>query len=85
MNLTNLNFFSDAQLKERLGGTSATPDQLAEALQINSKARIRALKIGFLVLSGLALLAILPCRWLPDYKPGGVPTGQAAGTTGKGR
>jgi len=58
---------------------------LAEALQINSEARIRALKIGFLVLSGLAMLVIWPCRWLPDYKPGGVPIGQAAGTTGKGR
>src|SRR5262245_4643956 len=59
VNLTNLNFFSDNQLKERLAGTSATPDQLAEALRINAEARIRALKVGFLVLSGLALLATL--------------------------
>jgi MFS family permease len=68
VNLTNLNFFSDAQLKERLSSTSATPQQLEEALKINAEARIRALKIGFLVLSGLALLAIFPCRWLPEYK-----------------
>jgi MFS family permease len=76
VNLTNLNFFSDNQLKERLANTTATPEQLAEALRINAEARIRALKVGFLVLSGLALLAILPCRWLPDYKPGEVPSGQ---------
>jgi MFS family permease len=79
MNLTNLNFFSDAQLKERLASTSATSEQFDEALRINAEARIRALKIGFLCLSGLALLAILPCRWLPDYKPGDIPGGQPVG------
>jgi MFS family permease len=73
VNLTNLNFFSDAQLKERLGATSATPEQLSEALRINSEARIQALKTGFLVLSALALIALLPCRWLPDYRPGAEP------------
>jgi MFS family permease len=76
VNLTNLNFFSDNQLKERLAGTSATPEQLAEALRINAEARIRALKTGFLVLSGLALLAIFPCWWLPTYKPGEIPSDQ---------
>jgi hypothetical protein len=75
-NLNNLNFFSDNQLKERLGSTTATPAQLDEALDINREARIRALKTGFLVLSGLALLAVLPCRWLPTYKPGEIPSDQ---------
>src|SRR5262249_9787895 len=54
VNLTDLNFYSDNQLKDRLASTSATSDQLVEALRINSEARTRALKIGFLVLSGLA-------------------------------
>jgi MFS family permease len=76
VNLSNLNFFSDNQLRERLANTTATSAQLDEALRINAEARIRALKIGFLVLSGLALLAILPCRWLPQYKPGEIPAGQ---------
>ena len=80
VNLTNLNFMSDAQLKERLKSTSATEEQMDEALRINAEARIRALKIGFLCLSGLALLALLPCRWLPDYRPGGAPGGQRART-----
>jgi MFS family permease len=76
VNLTNLNFFSDSQLKERLASTSATPEQLAEALRINAEARTRALKIGFLMLSALALVALVPCNWLPDYKPGEIPSGQ---------
>ena len=74
MNLTNLNFFSDAQLKERLAGKTATPEQLAEALAINAEAPTRALKIGFLALSGPAQLAIFPCSWLPDHKPGEIPS-----------
>ena len=74
LNLTNLNFFSDAHLKERLAGKTATPEQMAEALAINAEARTRALKIGFLAMSGLALLAIFPCSWLPDHKPGEIPS-----------
>jgi MFS family permease len=73
VNLTNLNFLSDNQLKERLANTSSTPEQLAEALRINGEARTRALKIGFLILSGLALLAIIPAGGLPNYKPGELP------------
>lgn len=76
VNLTNLNFFSDTQLKERLAGTTATPEQLDEALRINADARIRALKVGFMCLSGLALLALLPCRWLPDYRSHEIPADQ---------
>src|SRR5262249_20515919 len=74
INLTNLTFFSDAQLKDRLSEplseTSATTEQLDEALRINALARTRALKTGFLILSGLALLALVPCSWLPNYRPG---------------
>jgi hypothetical protein len=69
VNLTNLNFMSDAVLRDRLKDTTATPEQFDEALRINADARVRALKIGFLVLSSLALLAIVPCGWLPGRKP----------------
>ncbi len=71
VNLYNLNFLSDEQLKERLSHTSATPSEMTEALAVNAEARIRALKIGFLILCALAMLAIVPCRWLPAYKPAG--------------
>jgi MFS family permease len=77
VNLSNLNFMSDNQLKERLGNTSATPEQLDEALRINGDARIRSLKIGFLCLSGIACLALLPCRWLPAYRPGEIPSDES--------
>jgi MFS family permease len=82
VNLTNLNFFSDNQLRERLASTTATSAQVDEALHINADARIRALKTGFLVLSGLALLALFPCRWLPTYKPGEIPIARPSGGDG---
>jgi MFS family permease len=77
-NLENINFIRNEQLKERLQQTPATPEKVDEAVRINTESRLRALKIGFLVLSGLALLAILPCGWLPDYRPGEIPSGQPA-------
>ena len=67
--LDNINFISNEQLVERLSQTTATPEQVDEAVRINSETRLRSLKIGFLVLSGFALLAILPCAWLPDLLP----------------
>ena len=67
VNLTNLNFMRDTAIKDILGNTTATAEQMAEALRINGEARIKALKIGFLLMSGLSLLAILPCSWLPGY------------------
>lgn len=73
VDLTNLNFFSDVQFQDRLGNTSATSSQMEEALTINAQARIRALKVGFMCLSCLAVLALLPCRWLPAYRPGEIP------------
>jgi MFS family permease len=73
VNLSNLNFLSDLQLKDRLSNTSATAEEFDEALRINAEARIQSLKIGFLCLSGLALVALLPCRWLPSYRPGEIP------------
>ncbi|MBA4029312.1 MAG: MFS transporter [Planctomyces sp.] len=72
INMGNMNFFSDVQVKERLAGTSATPEEVTEALAINAVARTRAIKTGFLILSGLSLLAIFPCTWLPSYRPGDI-------------
>src|SRR5262249_24571241 len=41
VNLTNMNFFSDEQLTQRLASTTANPAQLGEALRINADARTR--------------------------------------------
>jgi MFS family permease len=84
VNLSNLNFMSDTQLEERLGGVGVSQLQVTEALQINREARMRALKTGFLVLSCVALLALVPCRWLPAYRPHEIP-GEANGRANRGR
>ena len=74
VDLDSINFLSNTRLEERLKSTTATPEQVAEAIDINERARLRALKIGFFALGGLSLLAIFPSRMLPDYKPGEVPS-----------
>jgi MFS family permease len=70
VDLDSINFLNNDQLKERFEATSATPEQIAEAVTINSETRLRALQIGFFVLASMALFAIVPCGWLPDYRPG---------------
>ena len=69
-NLDNINFINNDQLKTRLEATSASPEQVDEAVRINSESRLRALKTGFLTLAGISLLALIPCSWLPNYRPG---------------
>ena len=45
--------------------TTATPEQLAEAVEIITTARLLALKVSFFALAGLALLAYFPAGALP--------------------
>lgn len=71
--LDNINFVTNDQLLESLDNTSATPAQVAEAVAINTSARLLALKYAFLILAGLALLAIVPSLGMPNYAPGNVP------------
>lgn len=73
VDLDHINFLSNIRLEERLKTTTATPEQVTEALRINEDARLRALKIAFFALGSVALLAIFPSRRLPDYRPGEVP------------
>jgi MFS family permease len=75
VDLGSINFLSNDRLKERFEAISAAPEQITEAVNINSETRLRALKIGFFVLASMALLAIVPCGWLPDYRPGEIPPG----------
>ena len=74
VDLNSINFLSNTRLEERLKSTTATPEQVTEAININEGARLRALKIAFLALGALSLLAIFPSQVLPDYKPGEVPS-----------
>lgn len=73
LNLDNINFISNDRLKTVLEGTSATPAQVTEAVRVNTESRLRALKIGLLIMAGVALLAIFPAGRLPNYIPGEVP------------
>jgi hypothetical protein len=84
VDLDNINFLSNDRLEERLKSTTATPEQVAEAVRINTEARLQALKIAFFILAGVALLAVFPSGRLPDYRPGEVPSGQPQGIAERG-
>jgi MFS family permease len=73
VNLDNINFISNDQLLAVMESTTATPAQVEEAVRINEEARLRALQDSFLILAGVALLAIIPALGLPKYTPGEVP------------
>jgi MFS family permease len=68
LDLDNINFLSNERLKERLAETTATAEQVEEAVRINTEERLRALKIAFFILGCVALLAIFPSRLLPNYR-----------------
>ncbi|MGB7161150.1 MAG: MFS transporter [Tepidisphaeraceae bacterium] len=70
INLDNVNFVSNTHLEDVLEQTTATPEQVDEAVLINEGARLRALKAGFVILAGIALLAIFPASALPRRIPG---------------
>ncbi len=67
-NVDRVDFISDAQLKDRLAATSATPTEVEELARINQVARINALQASFLLLALICLLAIFPAMRLPRYR-----------------
>jgi MFS family permease len=79
VNLDSINFVSNDHLRDVLARTSATPAQVDEAVRINAESRLRALKIGLLVMAALAFLTIFPASRLPNYLPGELPDDQGAG------
>jgi MFS family permease len=75
--LDNIDFISNDDLDEILEEElDLTPAQENEIVDINIDARLRALKITFIILASISLLAIVPAGNLPDYKPGEVPAGK---------
>ena len=74
VDLDNITFVSNDRLQSVLERTTATPAQVAEAMRINTESRLRALKMGFLIMAGLAFLTIIPAGRLPAYKPGELPS-----------
>jgi MFS family permease len=73
VDLDRATFVSNARLKEVMKSTTATPEQITEAVRINADARLRALKLSLLMLAGISLLVILPAGRLPGYARGKGP------------
>ncbi|HEY3515782.1 MAG TPA: MFS transporter [Gammaproteobacteria bacterium] len=73
VNLDNVQFVSNDQLRSALASTSATPAQVDEAVLVNTDARLLALKLTFFAFAGFALLAFFPAGALPAYERGEVP------------
>jgi MFS family permease len=70
INFDQVDFVSNERLEIVLGETSATPDEVEEAVRINEDARLRALRASFVILAGVSLLAIFPAAGLPGHVPG---------------
>lgn len=74
VDLDSVNFVSNDQLRSTLEETTdATPAQVDAAMDVNTQARLSALKLGLLVMAAVSALAILPASRLPGYRPHEVP------------
>ncbi|MGM0697990.1 MAG: MFS transporter [Actinomycetota bacterium] len=73
VDLDNANFVSNDELRDVLAGTTATPEQVEHAVELNSQQRLRTLKLGFLILAGISLIAAVPASRLPKYRPDEIP------------
>ncbi len=73
--LDNITFISNDRLLSVMQRTTATPEQVAEAVRVNTESRLRALKIGLVAMAGLALLTIIPAGRMPNYRPDEIPAG----------
>lgn len=67
VNLDDVSFISNDLLRQRLAQTTATSEQVAEAVRINTEARLLSLKLAFFTFAGFALLAYFPVGALPGY------------------
>ena len=79
VDLDNANFVSNDELRDVLAGTTATPEQVEHAVELNSQQRLRTLKLGFLILAGISLIAAVPASRLPKYRPDEIPDPAEAG------
>ena len=70
VDLDRATFASNERLKDVMISTTATPEQISEAVRINAEARLRALKLSLLMLAAVALLVIVPVGRLPGYVRG---------------
>lgn len=67
VDIDKASFIRNDHLQIRLANTSATPEEVAEAVRINTLVRLRSLRICLFTLAVIALFALLPSAALPDY------------------
>jgi MFS family permease len=77
IDMDSINFVSNDRLLAIMERTGAAPEQVAEAVRVNTEARLQALKIGLLIMAAVAALAMIPASRLPAYRPGEIPAGRA--------
>ncbi|MCT9869792.1 MFS transporter [Paenarthrobacter aurescens] len=73
VNINDADFMTNAQVEAAIGDRVSSPSELAAATEVNAEARLRALQISLLGLSGLALLAIVPAGRMPGRMKGDLP------------
>jgi MFS family permease len=74
VDLDSITFVTNDRLRSAMERTTATPQQVEAAVAVNTEARLRALKIGLLIMAAVAMLAIIPAGRLPNYLPGEIPS-----------
>jgi predicted MFS family arabinose efflux permease len=67
INIDRVTFVSNEQLQDFLEGTTANPNQVTAAIDINAEARLYSLKMALLLLAAIAALMVLPVRRLPGF------------------
>ncbi|WP_432456998.1 MFS transporter [Cellulomonas iranensis] len=79
VDLDDVNFVSNDDLRAALARTDATPGQVEAAVAVNEQARLDTLRLGLLVLAGVSATAVLPASRLPRYRPDEIPDPSPAG------
>ena len=72
INLDNVDFLTNDELEEFLYGLNASDTEINAAIEINEETRLQALRASAVVLSMIALLALIPAGRLPTYRAGEV-------------
>ncbi|MGY5765180.1 MFS transporter [Brachybacterium sp. DNPG3] len=74
VDLDSVDFVSNDDLRSALAEqTDASDAQIDAAVAVNEEERLTALKIGFLLLAGVSLVAAVPASRLPRYRPDELP------------
>jgi MFS family permease len=84
VNLDDISFISNDRLREVLAATKATPEQVTEAVRLNTDARLLSLKVTFFTLAGIALLGFFPAGALPGYARDDTPRGAPGSVASEG-